>query len=279
MGIGHCLFCTFIAVAARGQASDTDIIRPEAPVGEPKAPVGEPEAPAGPASVPDLANPLAPASALPVETPAIAPPPTVETETLARIDVVAPSGPRRPRFEVAIGMGVSRDRSGLVGGRTVAIPAFQVEVGVGDGLLGFEGRLFSNQAAGRYHEKSVPTTPGSVVLSDMAVDRQAIDVLLAFRPFASTGSRTTLWLNRVGRAVTFNLGVALETASVGPPSVTRVGPVLGLHFDLPLTSGRDAGDLRIRVGARRMFAGQGRAGTVTVSDTQLEAFGGLALVF
>jgi hypothetical protein len=175
-------------------------------------------------------------------------------------------------------MGVSRDASGLVGGRTVAIPAFQVEVGVGDGLLGFEARLFSNQAAGRYHQRSVTTT-GAVGPSDMPVDRQAIDVMLAFRPFTLTGPDATRWVNRVGRAVTANLGVALETASVGPPSVIRIGPIVGLHFDLPLTSGPDSGDLRIRIDARRMFAGQGQAGTVTVSDTQLEAFGGLALVF
>lgn len=269
VGIAHGLLGTLIALSARGGTPNTYPVQPETPVAKEAAPIGG-------ASVPDLANPLPPVPLPPSENPDSVPPAGIDA--LPQIDVVPPSVPRRPRFGVAIGMGVSRDNSGLLGGRMVAIPAFQVQVAVGDGLLGFEGRVFSNQAAGRYHERSVTTT-GGIGASDMAVDRQALDAMLAFRPFAAAGPSATRWLNRVGRAVTLGLGVGVETASVGPPSITRIGPVVGLHVDLPLTSELDLGDLRIRIGARRMFAGQGRAGTVTVSDTQLEAFGGLALVF
>jgi hypothetical protein len=181
---------------------------------------------------------------------------------------------------VGIGMGISRDSTGFVGGRTVAIPAFQVQLGVGDGLLGFEVSLFSNQAAGRYHEKSTTmTASGGLGPPDMAVDRQAFDVSFAFRPLAFRFRHPTRWLDRSLRTVTANLGFGAEEASIGPPSVVRLGPVVGLHVDLPLTPGNGPGDLRIRISARRMFAGESQVGTVVVSDTQQEVFGGLALAF
>jgi hypothetical protein len=87
------------------------------------------------------------------------------------------------------------------------------------------------------------------------------------------------WLPRVARSIALNVGFAAESDSVGPPSARRYGPVIGGHVDFPLTRAQDATDLRVRLSGRRMFGGQARAGTVDVTDTKAEFFGGLALVF
>jgi hypothetical protein len=180
---------------------------------------------------------------------------------------------------MAVSMGISRDSAGLVGGRTVEIPSFQVQIGAGQDLLGLEVWLFSNQASGRFHQKSTTTVAGNVTAVDMAVDRIAVDALLALHPFARRLALATSWSQRLVRSATLNLGAGAENASVGPPSVVRFGTVVGLHVDLPLSPATASSDLRLRLSARRMFAASSQAGTVTVTDTKLEAFGGLALVF
>jgi len=180
---------------------------------------------------------------------------------------------------MAVSMGVSRDSAGLVGGRTVEIPSFQVQIGAGQDLLGVEVWLFSNQASGRFHQKSTTTVAGNVTPVDMAVDRVAVDALLALHPFARQLALATSWTQRLVRSATLNLGAGVENASVGPPSVVRFGTVAGLHVDLPLSPATASSDLRLRLSARRMFAASSQAGTVTVTDSKLEAFGGLALVF
>jgi hypothetical protein len=171
---------------------------------------------------------------------------------------------KRPRFFAAIGMGVSVDSSDPVGGRTVAIPAFEVLGGIGEGILGFEARLFSSQASGRYQ---------------MVPDRLAIDALLAVHVFAAQHSEDQRWVRRVARAFTLNVGLSGENASVGQSSVIRAGSVVGAHLDLPLTSHLEASELRMRIGVRRMYGGVGHAGTVTVSDSGEELFAALAAAF
>ncbi len=280
-----------------------EIIRPEAPrAGEAPtivAPLpGEPTpaAPTTPAVPPALApsaltpptastSPAAAASvsvapsvvAPPVFAPPVVGPPVVASPVVAPLDVVteippAVSVPRRPRFDVAVGMGGSFDSSGLVKGRTVLAPAFLVQAAVGDGPIGFAARLLSTQASGRFHQ----ICNG---VSDMPVDRLAIDLLFAIRPWAAGYTNDKSWGSRVARGLALNLGAGGENASVGQQSSFRIGIVVGAHVDLPLTPSGDATELRLRLGVRRMLAGEGTAGVVLVSDTSADVFGALAAVF
>jgi hypothetical protein len=186
--------------------------------------------------------------------------------------------PNRPRFDVAVGMGMSFDSTGLVDGRTVAVPAFQVSGGVGAQTVGFEARLFSTQASGRYF-RTVAGSDGVATKVDMAADRLALDVMVALRPFASKHPGDTRWFRRAQHSVTINLGLAGENVSVAQKSVKRVGAVAGIHVDVPLTPASLANELRFRLAVRRMFAGSSQAGPVQVGDSREDVFAALVAVF
>ncbi|MEP6653460.1 MAG: hypothetical protein ABJA82_08890 [Myxococcales bacterium] len=194
-------------------------------------------------------------------------------------DLSAPlqASAHRPRFSIGVGMGVSLDSTGFVDSRTVAVPAFQVQLGVGEEFLGFELRLFSTQASGRYHQRAASRTMLAPI--DGPADRLAIDVLLAVRPFAAIYLGDPRWGSRVVKSVTVNAGAAGENATTGAPAVVRFGSVFGFHIDLPVAPSDSASALSVRITGRRMSARQAYAGMTAVTDTVGELFGGLALSF
>ena len=161
-------------------------------------------------------------------------------------------------------MGLSLDRRGGGSGGTVAVPAFEVQLGAGQGPIGIEGRLFASQASGRYQ---------------MVADRLAIEALIAVRPWAKRRLDDTRWFRRSLRSVTFNLGLGVENANLGTQAALRTGTVLGAHADVPLTAATDTSELRVRISVRRLLAGEGQAGAVIVSDSGIELLGGLVTVF
>ena len=169
-------------------------------------------------------------------------------------------------------MGASFDHAGLSDGRTVAIPSFQVQAGGGWGLLGFELRMFSSAADGRYQKMSGGQ-------NDMAVDRLAVDLMLAWRPLFAMYADNPRWVGRMLRSATVDLGLAVENVSQSQKAVIRQGAVIGAHVDFPLTPVTDGSELRVRLIARRMVAGQQTVGSTPVSDSRGEAFGALAFVF
>ena len=218
--------------------------------------------------------PVAPSSSL-AEAPRAAQRPVLEGAASDSSVRAEPAFRARPRLSAGVGMGASLDRTGLVGSRTVPVPAFQVQLGFGAGFLGVELRVFSTQASGRYHQRPADGGP-----PDMPADRLALDALLAVRPFAPRFPESLRWIDRSLRMVTINLGLAAENASVGAPSALRVGPVLGGHIDLPLSPALAPSTLAFRVSARKMIAGERQASdTVTISDTALDLLGGLAVTF
>jgi hypothetical protein len=178
----------------------------------------------------------------------------------------------RPVFDVAVGMGVSFDNVGLSDHRTVAVPSFQVLAGAGEGLLGFEARLFSSAADGRYHQMANG-------VNDMAVDRLGVDAMLALRPLYPRHAEDHAWLGRTLRALTLEVGFGGESDSLSQKSGRRYGLVVGGHVDVPLTPATDPSELRLRLIARRLVADTRTVGTTPVSDTRGELFGALAFVF
>jgi hypothetical protein len=241
--------------------------------------LGSPDQHQDPASeVSPAAEPVPPAAPVRAAEPASAsepifagePPPSLETTDGT---VSAPLVLDRPRFEMAVGLGASFDSTGLVDGRTVGIPAFEVLGGIGQSWVGFEARLLSNEAAGRYHALSNG-------VADMAIDRLAVDLMVALRPFASYGRGSAdRYGLRVLRSFTLAVGEATERASSGGPPLYRLGAVVGGHLDVPLTPARQASELRLRLSARRMFGDRGTLGSQSVSDTKAEVMAGVAVVF
>ena len=179
-------------------------------------------------------------------------------------------------------VGVSVDNHGIGDGRNVLVPSFAAQGGIGEGLLGFEARLFASEAAGRF--SSPNPTPGGKPVADVGADRQAVDVMLAVRPLCGWGAPEDHdWTARFVRALALELGLAVERVSVGTVAVFRTGLVTGAHLDLPLARTLDGSELRLTVAARRMVAGRqtitiGSAPS-SVGDSRLEAFSGLAVSF
>jgi hypothetical protein len=187
----------------------------------------------------------------------------------------------RPRFAMAAAVGISIDNLGIADGRNVRIPSFAVMGGIGRGRLGFEARLFASEAAGRF---SSPNPVGGNPVADVGADRQALDLLLAVRPFADLkDANDVAWSARFLRALTLDVGGAAERVSVGTQSVRRLGAVLGAHVDLPLTPPGDSSELCLTVSVRRMLgtsASVSLGGTsVGVGDSKAEALAGLTVVF
>ena len=181
--------------------------------------------------------------------------------------------PTRPRIEVAVGVGASLDDGGLKEAQGAAVPSFFVMGGFGSGVVGFDLALFANSANGRYHEPSI-----------IPVDRLSMEGVVVVRPLAE------LWLSdwrygmRIARTIALDLGLGVERASRlarAPEAVYRVGSLIGLHVDVPLTPRTASRELRLRLALRRFYG----ASRVTfpdgepVTDTRGEVFAALAAVF
>ena len=275
-----------IETPSPGQAATPPSVPPA--FAPPSAPSPELPAPRSETAVPaPSADTLAPVTPPVATTPAPPPPPAATTRTgapatdsrltapdadAARVAAAAP----RPRFSFAIGAGASVDHSGLLDGRNVAVPAFLVLAGVGDGALGFESSLMSTQASGRYRRLE-----GGRV--DLGVDRAALDAMLALRPFLLGGHvvrSPASGFERLQRSVTVNIGVTIERVAPGQQSAYRVGNVVAAHADLvSFTDPSDSRSFALRIGVRRMFASPSTVSMIAVSDTVVDSFLSLAAGF
>lgn len=240
------------------------------------SPGAPPAAPAPPRAVEP--QPSEPPASLPAG-PLLAP--TVSTVTSTAEEPPLPVA--RPRFSVAAAIGVSIDNEGIADGRHVAIPSFSVQGGIGQGLLGFDARLFASEAAGQFSSPSQMAADHKAQIADVGADRQAIDLMLAIRPFAGWDPQRLDWSARFLRALTVDVGAAGERVSIGAQSVKRIGAVVAAYADLPLTPADDTSALHLRLAARRMMAGHGDAatsgGSQQVGDTRAELLAGLAVIF
>ena len=257
---------------------------PPVPAPEPPPPPDVPVPPPAPSGAPPpVAAPPAPAAEPSARPPSEPPPPpeaiisTPAPEPLgppASTDATAPAVPAaaRPKFALGLGYGYSFDNDGLLRGRTVAIPTFVVEGAVGQGVLGFEARLFATAADGRFHE----LVPGAI---DMPVDRLAVDLQLAGRPLALVVPEQSSWVSRFARSLTVAVGPMGEHAAVGTKSHLRYGAVLTAHADLPLfPSEGQMGDLRLRFVIRRELGQKETIAGGAVQDSKLDLFAALILV-
>jgi hypothetical protein len=248
---------------------------PEAP------PTAGPEAGAaeagGRATGPDSPAVSAPESATASERAA---PLLQQVDELAALEAAtALAAEARPRFSMTVAVGFSLDNVGIADHRNVMVPSLAVTGGVGQDLLGFEARLFASEAAGRY---STPNLEGKPI-ADVGADRQAVDLLLAVRPFAGVRTEDVRWWARFMRAFTLNAGGSGERVSVGPQTVFRLGAVVGAHADFPITPARERSQLLASLSVRRMFGSGGQVDSggkaEPVGDTKVEALAGLAFVF
>lgn len=172
---------------------------------------------------------------------------------------------QRPRFLATVSVGASVDADSSAAGKTAVSPAFAGELGFGDGPTGVDIRLFSSQASGR--------------AAASAPDRLALDVMLALRPWATRTLRDLSWGARALRTVTVNLGLSGERTSAGSQSALRPGLVTGVRVDLPLGApSGEAGELRLRLAFRRLFAGEVTLGDSKSRDSN-ELLTGLCVVF
>ena len=214
---------------------------------------------------------VAPAPAVPPGAPAAepaAPLPPVTTAHLPEPEL-PPEAPR-PRFSLALGMGVSFDQSGLTPQRTARIPSFFAVGGFGDGFIGLDFAVFANNASGRYRAPDVP------------VDRLAADALVAWRPAChGIDPEATAWGWRLLRTIALELGVGYERDGRGAGVDHRFGPRVGGRVELPLTRAGDPSQLRLRLGGRRFFGGTKVSGAadLPLKDSTLELYGALAVIF
>ena len=179
----------------------------------------------------------------------------------------------RPRFGLAIGLGFSVDSSGLLGGRTGTMPAFQVTGDVGGDTIGFEAQLTSTQASGRFNRRDAAN------MTDQPVDRVGVDLAVALRPFVRRHPEDPRWFRRVARSVTFIIGLAGEHDAIGTLSVLRIGSTIGAHVDLPLSPASESSSLSLRLSARKVIASEESLGTVVVKSTGGDLLAGLAVAF
>lgn len=203
--------------------------------------------------------------------------------TVAATTEKAPLPVARPRFSVAAAVGVSVDNQGIADRRNVAIPSFSVQGGIGQGVLGFDARLFASEAAGQFSTPSQVAADRKALIADVGADRQAADLMLAIRPFARWERQRLDWPARFVRALTVDVGAAVERVSIGAQTVQRIGAVLAAYADLPLTPVDDTSALHLRLAVRRMLGthpdvGDG-TGTKQVGDTRAELLAGLAVIF
>jgi hypothetical protein len=166
----------------------------------------------------------------------------------------------RPRFQVAIGLGLSVDRAAAHpdGG----LPAFFFSAGLGDGIAGLELRSFANGA------------------TQQQVIRLSFDLVGVLRPLALAFPAPSSYGARVLRSVGVGVGPGLEIATYNRRTDRRTGLVTGAQLDLPFGGPGGASEVRLRLGFRRFLGGkitfdQGHQ----VGDTVVEVYGQLAFVF
>jgi hypothetical protein len=216
--------------------------------------------------------PAAPPASLPAG-PLLAP-------TVAATTEKAPPPVARPRFSVAAAVGISIDNQGIADGRNVAVPSFSVQGGIGQDVLGFDARLFASEAAGQFSTPSQVAADRNAPIADVGADRQAADLMMALRPFARWERQRLDWPARFVRALTVDVGAAVERVSIGAQTVQRIGAVLAAYADLPLTPADDTSALHLRLAARRMLGTHADvAGAKQIGDTRAELLAGLAVIF
>ena len=261
---------------------------PVEPVNAPAAP--SPSAPAAPSSAAAPASAAAPSRTvvLPPSEPAASLPggPLLAPTVAATAEEQEPPLPvRRPGFSISAALGISLDNQGVADGRNVAIPSFSVQGGIGQDLLGFDARLFASEAAGQF---STPVAlsgdaGAKTVIADVGADRQAVDLMLAIRPFARWQRQRLDWPARFAHALTVDVGAAGERVSIGAQTIKRIGAVVAAYADLPVTPAGDTSALHLRLTARRMIGTHGdipdATGSRQVGDTRAELLAGLAVVF
>jgi hypothetical protein len=166
----------------------------------------------------------------------------------------------RPRFQVAIGMGLSVDHAATHpdGG----LPSFFFAAGLGDGVGGLELRSFAN---------------GATQQQVIRLDFELVGVL---RPLALAFREPRHYTGRVLRTLALDVGPGTELATYNRRSAHRWGLSTGAHVDFPLGGTGVGKEVRLRAGVRRFFAGKvtfddGR----DVGDTLVEVYGQLAFVF
>jgi hypothetical protein len=194
----------------------------------------------------------------------------------------APEPVRRPRFSLAIGMGVTLDRSGFMPERTVKVPSFVAVAGVGDGLLGADFGVFASAASGRYRTTDTP------------VDRLALDAAAVARPGARWRPGDKRVSARTLRSLAVELGLGFERDGQSAGSGSRFGLHTGAHIEVPLTQAsygdiaspdgrgpapRERSALGVRLGVRHLFGlYTPQAAAIVVGDST-ELYAALGLSF
>lgn len=181
---------------------------------------------------------------------------------VAALVIAAPAvAAPRPKFQVAVGMGASQDRTMPDPPPHTLMTAFFFSGGVwGDAPAGLDVRLFANAA---------PTA---------RVNRIAGELVLAARPMAVALPDSNAYGARVLRTVSADVGPALERVNKGFDSARRLGLVLGAHVDLPIGPSIEK-ELRLRLGFRRMLARTVTVGDLSVGDSEWELFAMVGVVF
>jgi hypothetical protein len=166
----------------------------------------------------------------------------------------------RPRFQVAIGLGLSVDHAAAHpdGG----LPAFFVAAGLGDGVGGLELRSFANGA------------------TQQQVIRLDLELVGVLRPLAIALATPRRYATRVLRTLALDVGPGTETATYNRRTQHRWGLSTGAHLDFPVGGSGVGKELRLRAGVRRFFGGKVNFDDAhDVGDTVLEVYGQLAFVF
>jgi hypothetical protein len=202
-----------------------------------------------------------------------APPPAVAAPPADRAAAPGAARPaRRPRFDVAIGIGRTYndqprydqpplDPADLQQGRrTLLAYVFMATLGA-DGVFGLSLRSFSNEPA--FGEAA----------------RLSAELVLVGRPLAWWQREDTRWAPRVVRSFALTAGPALEQITFAMRGDWRRGVALGAHLDVPVTPGDRRSELRLRLGARRLLGPDRSFPMRTFGDTSGELWGALTLVF
>jgi hypothetical protein len=177
----------------------------------------------------------------------------------AEVDAAALVAPRRP-FSVALGGGVSRDRS--PGERdSKQLATFVSALGVGRGLVG--GELGVMGSVGRNTD----------------VSRLGFDLLLVLRPLGLLPLAPATWSGRLARGFGLTVGPGVELLERSRANALRVGLALGGYVDVPLTPADLSRELRLRFGGRRFLAGDVQLGEHMVGSSRFELYGAVAVAF
>jgi hypothetical protein len=170
-------------------------------------------------------------------------------------------------------MGGTFDAVGFADGNARAIPTFIAVLGIGDGPVGLDLGTYATQAAGRYGGEN-------------PVDRLAVDLFGVLRPGAWVRPDDRQYAMRVLHGLGAELGLGFERDGRSAASGTRFLIHTGLRVDLPLTPGREATEVRLRLATRRGFGlytpnvyGRSVSDVVSVDDSALEVYAALVVVF